>query len=99
MKKISLAISIMFIILAILQVGILSATTIAVLPFHSMGIDEISIQTAESILKNDLQKLSSMNIIPRDEVIEALNNELIKLIKKDNPKGGLGNERTHNQEG
>ena len=75
MKKISLAISIMFVIHVILQAGILSATTIAVLPFHSMGIDEISIQTAESILKNDLQKLSSMNIIPRDEVIEALNNE------------------------
>lgn len=75
MKKILIVISIMFVILAISQAGILSAKTIALLPFHSMGIDEISIQTAESILKNDIQKLSSMNIISHDEVIEALNNE------------------------
>ena len=75
MKKKVLLVSIIFVILFILQISFLSAKIIAILPFHSMGIDEISIQTAESILKNDLQKLSSMNIIPRDEVIAALENE------------------------
>ncbi|MCK4654279.1 MAG: hypothetical protein KAU01_07530, partial [Candidatus Cloacimonetes bacterium] len=65
----------MIFILAILQAGNLSAKTIAVLPFHSMGIDEISIQTAESILKNDIQKLSSLHITSHDEVIAALEGE------------------------
>lgn len=80
MKKISLAISIMFVILAIVQAGNLSAKTITVLPFHSLGIDEISIQTAESILKNDIQKLSSMHIISHDEVIAALEGEICTEI-------------------
>ncbi len=75
MKKISLALPIMIVILAILQAGNLSAETIAVLPFYSLGIDEISIQTAESILKNDIQKLSSMHIISQDKTIEALAGE------------------------
>jgi TolB-like protein len=75
MKKISLALPIMIVILAILQAGNLSAETIAVLPFYSLGIEEISIQTAESILKNDIQKLSSMHIISQNKTIESLAGE------------------------
>ena len=75
MKKISVALPIMIIILALMQAGNLSAETIAVLPFYSLGIDEISIQTAESILKNDIQKLSSMHIISQDKTIESLAGE------------------------
>jgi TolB-like protein len=75
MRKISLVISIMIVILAILQASNLSAETIAVLPFYSLGIDEISIQTAESILKNDIQKLSSLHIISQEKTIESLAGE------------------------
>ena len=75
MRKISLVISIMIVILAMLQAGNLSAETLAVLPFYSLGIDEISIQIAESILKNDIQKLSTMHIISQNKTIESLAGE------------------------
>ena len=58
-----------------LYAGNLFARTIAVLPFHSIGIDEISIQTAESILKNEIKQLSTMHMISRDEIIEVLEGE------------------------
>ena len=71
MKKL-LILSITLIILIIPQFGNLAAQTIAVLPFYSLGIDEISIQTSESILKNELQKLSPIRVTPQEEVIAAL---------------------------
>ena len=58
MKKLLLVISFTIIILTIPKLGNLVAKTIAVLPFYSLGIDEISIQTSESILKNELQNLA-----------------------------------------
>ncbi len=60
------------IILALSQFGNLTAQTIAVLPFYSLGIDEISIETSESILKNELQKLGPIRITPIEEVKSVL---------------------------
>ncbi len=71
MKKLFM-ISITIIILAVSAFGNLAAQTIAVLPFYSLGIDDISIQTSESILKNELQKLSPIRITPQEEVIAIL---------------------------
>ena len=65
MKKLLL---ISIIILAFSQFGNLTAQTIAVLPFYSLGIDEVSIETSESILKNELQKLGQINVTPIEEV-------------------------------
>ena len=59
----------------IIQVSGLWAETIAVLAFYSLGVDDISIQTAESILKNDIRKLSSMHIISQDKTNESLAEE------------------------
>ncbi|MBT3756228.1 MAG: hypothetical protein HOG24_08125 [Candidatus Cloacimonetes bacterium] len=59
-------------ILTLLTFGNLTAQTIAVLPFYSLGIDEISIQTSESILKNELQKLSPIRITPQEKIIAIL---------------------------
>ncbi len=58
--------------LVLIQVSDLSAETIAVLPFYSLGIDDISIQTAESILKNEIQKLNSIQTISQDKTIAAI---------------------------
>ncbi|MBT4575023.1 MAG: hypothetical protein HOB92_01010, partial [Candidatus Cloacimonetes bacterium] len=55
-------------ILTLLTFGNLTAQTIAVLPFYSLGIDEVSIETSESILKNELQKLGQINVTPIEEV-------------------------------
>ena len=75
MKKVSSIIPIIFVFFTFLYAGNLFARTIAVLPFHSIGIDEISIQTAESILKNEIKQLSTMHMISRDEIIEVLEGE------------------------
>ncbi len=74
-KTLSLILLCVVMNLAFTQVSNLSAETIAVLPFYSLGIDEISIQTADSILKNEIQKLSSMQIISQDKTIASLEGE------------------------
>ncbi|MCD4796589.1 MAG: hypothetical protein K8R49_05410 [Candidatus Cloacimonetes bacterium] len=73
-KKV-LSLVIFVVAMNIIQVSGLWAETIAVLPFYSLGVDEISIQTAESILKNDIRKLSSMHIISQDKTNESLAGE------------------------
>ena len=75
MKRLLLVISFTIIILTIPKLGNLVAKTIAVLPFYSLGIDEISIQTSESILKNELQKLSPIVITPQKDVMAILGDE------------------------
>ncbi len=74
-KVLSLIILVAAMNIIFIHVSSLWAETIAVLPFYSLGIDEISIQTAESILKNDIRKLSSMHIISQEKTIEALAGE------------------------
>src|SRR3990172_2618895 len=45
---------------------------IAILPFSSNGIDEVSVQTAESILRLEISRLSSMDIISEKRIKEAV---------------------------
>ena len=73
-KKV-LSLIILVVTVNIILVSSLSAETIAVLPFYSLGVDEISIQTAESILKNDIRKLSSMHVISQEKTNESLAGE------------------------
>lgn len=45
---------------------------LAVLPFYSKGVDELSIQTAESIFKLEIERQSLINIIREREINNAL---------------------------
>ena len=46
---------------------------IAILPFYSNGLDEVSIQTAESILRLEISKISPMDIVSARRTNEVLN--------------------------
>jgi hypothetical protein len=48
---------------------------IVILPLHSNGIDSIYIQTAESILRTEIGKLSPMDIVSTRHTMETLNGE------------------------
>lgn len=49
--------------------------TIAVLPFHSNGLDPVYLQTTESIFHVELSKLSKLNVITPKRVKDFLNDE------------------------
>jgi len=67
MKNITV-ILIVFSIVITLKAQDSTSNKIAVLPFVSSGIDPASVQTAESIFRMDLGKVSSMNIISEKKV-------------------------------
>lgn len=48
---------------------------LAVIPISSKGVDELSIQTAESILKLEIERQSSINIIRKREINNALQSD------------------------
>jgi hypothetical protein len=52
-----------------------SLSGIAILPFHSNGIDDAYIQTSESILYVEINKLSRMDIISSKRTKDALSDE------------------------
>jgi TolB-like protein len=52
-----------------------TSSKIAILPFISKGIDPASVQTAESIFRMDLSKISSMDIISEKKVQTAIGND------------------------
>ena len=54
---------------------------LALLPFSSQGIDEISVSTAESILKLEIEKQSSITIIREREINNALNSDFCDDIE------------------
>lgn len=54
---------------------------LAVLPFSTKGTDELSIQTAESILKLEIEKQSSINLIREKEINNALQSEMCDDIE------------------
>jgi hypothetical protein len=49
-----------------------SSSRIAILPFRSNGIDPVYVETAESILRTEIGKLSSRDIISQKKVADAL---------------------------
>src|SRR5689334_3175794 len=49
-----------------------STGRIAVLPFHPVGVDPVSASTAESILRNEIGKLGSFDLISEKRTAEAL---------------------------
>jgi len=49
-----------------------TSSKIAILPFISKGIDPASVQTAESLFRMDLSKVSSMDIISEKKVQESI---------------------------
>lgn len=62
---------------------------LAILPISSKGIDELSIQTSESILKLEIERQSSIKIIRERDIINALDSDIcddiecaIKVAKK-----------------
>ena len=48
---------------------------IAILPFHAIGVDEISVQTAESILRLEIGRLSTMDIVSEKRIVQTLGND------------------------
>jgi len=59
----------------------LETKTIGVLPFYSLGVDSISIQTSESILKNELQKQGALKVTPLSEIKNFIGNEPCTEVK------------------
>ncbi len=54
---------------------------LAVLPFSSKGIDELSIQTAESILKLEIEKQNSIKLIRDKEINNSLQPQICDNIE------------------
>ncbi len=71
MKKITSLLIILSIVIS-LKAQDSTSNKIAILPFISRGIDQASVQTAESIFRMDLSKVSPMNIISERDVQSAL---------------------------
>jgi len=55
--------------------------SLAVIPFYSKGVDELSIQTAESIFKLEIEKQSSIKIVREREIISNLQSEICDEIE------------------
>lgn len=49
---------------------------LAILPFHTNGIDSVSLLTAESILRIEINKLSSMDIISQKKINEIVGSDI-----------------------
>lgn len=71
MKKIT-SLLIVLSIVTFLKAQDTTSNKIAILPFISNGIDQASVQTAESIFRMDLSKVSSMNILSERNIQSAL---------------------------
>lgn len=54
---------------------------LAILPYVSKGIDELSIQTAESILKLEITKHSKITVIEAKEIFNVLQNNICEDIQ------------------
>lgn len=54
---------------------------LALLPFSTKGTDELSIQTAESILKLEIEKQSTINLIREKEINNALQSDICDDIE------------------
>jgi len=71
MKKITSLLIVLSIVIS-LRAQDTTSNKIAILPFISKGIDPASVQTAESLFRMDLGKVSSMDIISEKNVQSAL---------------------------
>ena len=71
MKKITSLLIVLSIVIS-LRAQDTTSGKIAILPFVSNGIDPASVQTAESIFRMDLGKVSSLDIISEKNVQSAL---------------------------
>jgi len=71
MKKITQLLIVLSIVISV-KAQDTTSIKIAILPFNSNGIDQVSVQTAESLLRMDLGKVSSMNIISEKKVLAAI---------------------------
>lgn len=73
MKKLSILL--LLFLTFIINAQDINSKKIAILPFVSNGIDEVSVQTAESILRMELGKESTAQIISERKTLSALNVE------------------------
>lgn len=74
MKKLSILL--LLFLTFIINAQDINSKKIAILPFVSNGIDEVSVQTAESILRMELGKESTAQIISERKTLSALNSEI-----------------------
>ena len=73
MKKLSILL--LLFLTFIINAQDINSKKIAILPFVSNGIDEVSVQTAESILRMELGKESTAQIISERKTLSVLNGE------------------------
>jgi len=71
MKKITFILVVLSLVVS-LKAQDTTSSTIAVLPFVSNGIDPASVQTAESILRMNLGKVTSLDVISEKKVLAAI---------------------------
>ncbi|MEJ2637383.1 MAG: hypothetical protein P8184_19105, partial [Calditrichia bacterium] len=55
-------------------------TTLAILPFQSIGLDEVTILSAESLLRHDIERTGNVNLVPAAQVEEAVGNQVCTEI-------------------
>ena len=53
---------------------------VVVIPFQSLGIDEISLKTAESLLKNELERIENLQVVSTTQTIQAIGAEKITEV-------------------
>jgi hypothetical protein len=78
MKKITTLTTLLFICFVFVNTAKAQDSTIsriAILPFHSNGIDQVYIETSESLLMVEISKLSSMDIVSAKRTKDALADE------------------------
>lgn len=49
---------------------------LAILPFHSLGMDEITLKSAESLLRLEIRKLNQLELIAEKDVEQAVGEEI-----------------------
>lgn len=49
---------------------------LAILPFHSLGMDEITLKSAESLLRLEIRKLNQLEVIAEKDVEQAVGEEI-----------------------
>lgn len=49
---------------------------LAILPFHSLGMDEVTLKSAESLLRLEIRKLNQLEVIAEKDVEQAMGGEI-----------------------
>ncbi|RLC53302.1 MAG: hypothetical protein DRH79_03815 [Candidatus Cloacimonadota bacterium] len=54
---------------------------VVVIPFQSMGIDDITMKTAESLLKNEIEQIANLQVISTTQTLKAMDNGQVTEVE------------------